>query len=483
LAIAATAAAAQAVIITADNVVDPATAVITEILDRGNYLLLERDTVLGDDAVITGDLVIIGGAVRLEGRIDGGVAVIYGDLFVRPGAVISGPIATAGGAVHGSGLAEMGPVLAVPLDYDVVLDRPEGGYALIIDLPPAPPPLAPSGIFGFGLPTYDRVNGLTARWGGSLLLGEEDTFVSAKAAYHTARNTFSGEASAEVPLGGGYVAVANIGRKTNTNEEWIRGAFANTLGALFLKSDARDYYESDQVSVGFESRPVQPLIQGESFLGPRLLVRASRDRSLTAADPWSVLGDDPWRANPAIDDGTIVSVEAGVELGWRGVTSSFDGDLALEGAPGGAGDFEFAQTIGSGHWAMLALWGHVVDIYGRAMMPLGSQPAPRQRWSFVGGTNTLPTFEFGDIRGDHLVFIRSAYSIPMRRFDVPFLGIPALRAVHAVGSAWVTDGESPRWEQNLGGGVAFPLLEAILYVNPSADDLSPTFSLGFTFPF
>lgn len=459
---------------------DSASRVIQNVLARGDYLLLDRDTVLGADWALDRDLVVTRAAVRLEGRIDGAVVVLDGDFFVRPGAVITGPIAVAGGGAYPSGLAEMGPILETAPRVAVVVEPVEAGYAVRLVQPPPPARIRPTGgPFGVAIPTYDRVDGLTIGWGSRLMLirAEDAPFLHAGVTFATERGRIGGSAGVEFPLGDGWAAAAGARRETLTNEGWIRGDLANSLAALTVGSDPRDYHESDQVHAGLYRRPTQPLIQGESFFGPRLVVTASRDRSLDAGDPWSLFGGD-WRENPPIDDGTIVSVLGGLAFAWRGATSTLDGDAAVEWAPGGIGDHELAQFVGEGDWTMRALWGHHIAVYGRGMFGLSGDPLPRQRWSFVGGTGTLPTLETAQHRGDNLVFVRSDYTVPVPPLRIRYLGEPSLRVSHVVGSAWVSGQPMPGWDQNLGAGVGLALASAMLWIDPSDDSLDPTLAFS-----
>lgn len=459
---------------------DSASRVIEKVLARGDYLLLDRDTVLGVDWSNDGDVVVARATVRLEGRIDGAVVVLDGEFFVRPGAVITGPIAIAGGGAYRSGLAEMGPILEVSPRVGVVVEPEEVGYAVRLVQPPPPARFRPTGgPFGVAIPTYDRVDGLTIGWGGRFMLtrSENAPFVHAGVTFATERARIGGAAGLEVPMGNGWAAAGGVRRETLTNERWIRGDLANTLASLAAGSDLRDYHESDQLHVGVYRRPPQPLIQGERFLGPRLVVTASRDRSLVAGDPWSLFGGD-WRENPSIDDGTIVSVLGGIAFAWRGATSRLDGDAAVEWAPGGVGNHDLAQLTGEGSWTMHALWGHRIDVYGRGMFALSGDPLPRQRWSFVGGTGTMPTFETARFRGDNLVFVRSGYAVPVPALRIRYLGEPTLRVSHVVGSAWISGDPMPRWDQNLGAGVALSIASATLWIDPAADSIDPTLTIS-----
>jgi hypothetical protein len=56
-----------------------------------------------------------------------------------------------------------------------------------------------------------------------------------------------------------------------------------------------------------------------------------------------------------------------------------------------------------------------------------------------------------------------------------------LRFTHAAGMAWVTGTPSPRWEQNLGAGIAFSFASAELFIDP-ADGFDPTLTLGLELP-
>lgn len=459
---------------------DSASRLISSILERGEYTRIDRDTTLAAGTVIQSDLVIVGAVVRLSGRVEGSVAILGGELFIRPGAAITGEIAVADGAVYPSRLATTGPVLRVAPETTVAIGRDEGAYDVRLAAPPPPRRIRPTGAFGFALPLYDRVNGLTLGWGTRLLLSRSDrgAFARVGVTYRTELGSFGGRAALEIPVTRTGWLVGEVSRGSVTNEQWIRGDLANSAAAIAIGSDARDYHESDIASLTLVRRATQPLVQGESFLAPRIVARVSRDRSLSTGNPWKLLGEG-WRENPGISDGTLASVAAGASYAWRGTTAAFAGDAAVEWAPG-VGDFEFVQLVADGRWGMRALWAHRIDLRARTMVPLGPNAAPAQRWSFMGGPGTLPTLEYGARRGDHLVFLRSDYSIPVPRATLPYIGMPTLRGSHAVGSAWISGAGTPRWDQNLGAGIVFPLLEAMVWVDPVSDPLSPVLALGIT---
>lgn len=379
----------------------------------------------------------------------------------------------------------MGEVIVLPPQVEARTERQGDGRTVVLRPPPGPPAFQLGGAFGFGLPGYDRVNGLSVRWGASLN-PTRDTLgplVHGAVSYHTARNAFGGLAAFDYPLGPELWIRAAAFRGTFTNEQWIRGDLANSLAAFISRSDPRNYFLSDEVSISVERRPRQPLVKGEGRVVPRFAVRASRDRSVESTTPWSVSGSEPWRENPPIDDGELVSILGGADAEWQGQTTSFGGNLSVEWAPPGVGDFSFAQAIASGQIDVRALWGHSVGLLFYSRQTLGPHVAPRQRWSLIGGSGTIPTLEEGQFAGDHVVFLNSHYSIPIPVVSIPLLGPPAFRLDHVIGSAWVTGGNLPAWEQNLGAGLAFRMVRTVVYINPADGLRSPTLNVSAALPF
>jgi hypothetical protein len=473
------ASAAQVVRVEGD-VNHPANRVLSDILERERYTLIERDTVLPGHFDTDGDLLIVRAEVRLEGRVGGSVAVVRGTLFTRPGARIEGEVASVAGELYLSRLAEHGEVHELPGTVETTLAYEAGAHTLRIVPPALPARVGTTGIFGLAVPTYDRVNSVTARWGAQMLLRRDTVppVVRGSISYATARRAVGGSAAIDVPVGRGGWVTAEVARESFTNEAWIRGPLMNTLSTLLLRSDVRDYHESDVALLRLERRQRQPLIQGERFFGPRLTVRASRDRSLQEANVFSILGrGEPWRENPPIDDGELVSVSPGAGFEWRGGLSRFQGDVAIEWAPPGIGDFEFIHLVSEARWRMPGLWNHTIHLRGRTHQTLGDQAAPAQRWTLLGGGGTIPTLEPATMRGDRLIFLETLYDVPLPWIRLPLLGSPDLRLVHTTGAAWVTGQEMPPLEQSVGGGLRFFLLQALVHVDP-AGPLRPVFSLG-----
>jgi hypothetical protein len=450
----------------------PSVDALRGILDAGRYQLIDRDTVIPAAARLPGDLVVVGATVRLDGTVDGSVAVLNGTLFLRPGSRVSGRIISVGSIILRSSRATMGDTISVPLDVEVSLTRAGENFTLTLDPPPPPARVKAAGLFGLAPPTYDRVNGLSVRAGADIRLAADTLAPSLRLSgvLRTARWSPGGTASLLVPLGAARLTLA-AGRETMTSDRWVRGDFENSVAALFVRSDARDYYDADFASLTLARRPAPPLIAGEAFVTPRVEVRVERDRSLRAHHVFTFFGDSAWRANPPVAEGKIASVVPGLGMGWRGQTANARLDARFElgrfmhdSWSDGTG---FAQLVADGEWGMVALWGHTLGVRAHLLQPVGSAVVPPQRWSSLGRPVTLPTLGYDALRGDHLVFVESAYDIPIPRLALPLLGVPTLGLRDAVGSAWVSHEESPRWTQNVGAGVRFSFLYLYLYLDPS----------------
>jgi len=74
-----------------------------------------RDVVISADEVVHGDLLVVGGDLRIDGTVDGDVAVLGGDIHLGPSARVQGDVACVGGEVHHSPGAQVeGELVRVP---------------------------------------------------------------------------------------------------------------------------------------------------------------------------------------------------------------------------------------------------------------------------------------------------------------------------------------------------------------------------------
>ncbi len=461
---------------------DAAVAVLEGIFERDDFVLIDRDTVLGPAVSIAGDVVVARARVSVEGRIAGSVAVLDGELFVWPGGTVDGSVAVLGsGGAFPSGLATAGPVIEQDPRVFVSVGRTATGYSVTISPRPEPPTLRLPGLFGFTVPTYDRVNGVSPRWGGIAGFGGGDTATVAlrgSVAYRALRSSVDGTAEASYRPTPRTLISLRAGRETQTPDSWIRSDLANTLSTLVKGSDVRDYFESDVAAFTVRRLPPPPIVPGEAFIVPGLTFRASRDRSLRAENPWSLMGDDDWRPNPPIDEGTLASIVARADLGWRAEIAALEAAAALEWAPAGVGDLTFAQLASTFTWTADAIANHRIGVTGYGLIPIGRREAPLQRWSHVGGPGTLPTFPTAFQRGDHVGYVNVAYLVPITRIRLPLAGTPLIRLEYMAGAAWRTGDPVPTPLQNAGAGIQFLVFKAMYFVDPASGFSEGTISFG-----
>jgi hypothetical protein len=467
-----------------------AAALAREVLARGTYVWIDRDTILGPGFTAV-DLVVHDAEVRLEGSVERDAVVLGGDLWIRPGGRVGGAVAVLGGGVYPAGLAVVNrdsifhPDPRARVTVRSLPDAGGGPGSVAVELVPPPRPPLVSPVLT-ALPTYDRVNGVTVR--AEVLVRPtrqaDGPSVQAWAAFRQLQeNRVGGGARARLPLRVRDLDLtAEASRATRTNDGWILGSVANSVRAVVLGRDHRDYWDADVLRLGVVRRQVQPLVAGESWLGPHLTVQLSRDRSLPARAPWALLDREGLaRENPPVLEGTIVSVIAGTAYRGRSATARFDGSVDVEHAPAGVGDAAFTQGLVRGSYQARALRTHRLSLDFRAMAPLGGSEPPPQRHGILGGSMTLPSEPIARFRGDHLVYVESRYEVPIPWLVLPVLGSPSVEALHRVGAAWV-GGDEPEWVQNAGGGLRFAFLTARLFVNPAERPLRPHFGFGLSIP-
>ena len=451
-----------------------------EITGRGRFLLIDRDTVLPPTFHARSDVVVLGAEVRLEGRIDGDVAVLGGHLFLRPRSNVAGRVAVLGGGVYPSALGTHGEILDPAVQPEVREVAAGTGRAVRVADPPSQPRVTLPGIFGVLPPAYDRVNGVTTGVQAQLRLAPraENAALLGFATYRTGLERPGGGAQLRIRVGDNLRLTARASRETHTNEAWIRGTLANTLAALAVGSDVRNYYGSDRLALIVDRPDVLVPRVGEWLWSPRFGALLSDDRSFPQTTEWALFGTGSLgleRPNPPVDEGMLASALAGSAFAWQGRTSALDGEMDVELAPG-LGDFAFAQLRASAAYQMAALRTHRILLGARVLVPVGGEGAPQQRWSGLGGAGTLPTYRTLVYRGDHLAFVNARYGIPLPQLQIPLLGAPELQLRYATGAAWPSSSDMPRWGQNLGATLRFLPAALELWIDPASDDLDLTVS-------
>ncbi len=450
-----------------------ADAALRDVLSRGSYRVLTRDTVLAADEVIGSDVIIIGATLRLEGRIEGDVVGVRSDIFARPGGRIDGTVAVLGGGFYGSSLAELG---SEPIDASRYLYRVEEGEtgSYVVMAPGGRARLGLPGIYGFLLPEYDRVNAVTLPWGVDLERGPAPWMPDAQARvrYRTVRETFDGELELAWRFGRHSVSLSG-GRTVRSNDDWINGGVENSLYAVIGGVDTRNYYEARFVEGGLR------LSFGSRVLWTNdIVIFWERARTLENRNPFSIFEvRGGFQPNTPVSEADAASLKlVSVAEFLERSPAPLDIELSIEHADADvAGDLSFT-VFGAALLAEVPAWGRsALVIEGRGQVPTSSG-APAQRWRALGGWGTLPSLRPVERQGDNMWWAAATLRVPLdRRVGARWELVPWLQ--YAAGNAWVEGAERLSTVHNLGAGISLGPLAAAVYTAPS-DDFKTVFAIG-----
>ncbi len=462
-------------------------------LEANRFDLWVRDTVLARGDTVPGPVLLLEGTARIAGRIEGGIYVVDGDLFLRGGASVAGDVLVLGGGFYDSGLAEVAGVITYRPNEPLRVRPTEGGFEIISEVEPEPA-FELDGTWGVRLPTYDRVNGLSLPVGALARVSDAPgrPELAVGGIWIPARGDVDFRLHNSWHLGervrlGLFATSAVV-----TNDGWIHPTWYNSLAHFVAGDDGRDYYDSRQFGLALEWVSAEPPVW-EDAPGWRFTFSAGREdaESLDARDVTVLFGDedDPRRrpyANQPINEGAFWFVRSGFEWSVNsregraafglGVEGGFDADLAPARAHptvpynpnmpdrSGSGDTDASSVAGMESHDFLLVegrvaarrvtWlGHSVDVFAMGRADVAGR-LPFQRYSTIGGPGTIPTMVLRGLRGSWMVYAEAAYAVPV-------LGDAALGGldVFARGSTARMGSPSDRlqWYGSIQGGLAIRL--------------------------
>jgi hypothetical protein len=350
-----------------------------------------------------------------------------------------------------------------------------------------PPITLPMGI-GLRVPSYDRVNGLTIPWGPQLIIGDDRVQLDALVRYRSNLGNWDPSLEGFLRPGDANELKLFVGRGTFTNDGWIRSDLLNSLAALAVGSDARNYYRADRASLRFTRTLSTPAITLTPFIGGNM----ERDWSTGSLDPqkspWSFFGRKGKlkmrRPNPLVSKGRINSFfgGSGIAIARGGLDGSLD--VTIEHAfkaptflcsvlppvgPPACGDAAFTQTTIDSRVKFPTFGTQTFEFKGHALLA-GGDILPPQRFAYLGGSGTLATVNLLAIGGDNLLYVSGDYVIPIDRIVLPYVGSPFLALTYAAGNAGL--GTIPALIQNVGVGAGVSLFRADYSIDP-AQNRSP----------
>ncbi|HEY3287080.1 MAG TPA: hypothetical protein VGJ96_08170 [Gemmatimonadaceae bacterium] len=275
---------------------------------------------VGAERTVNGDVAVLNGPVHVAGRITGTLAAINADVRLEPGASLGGLVVVGGTITGRDGATVLGDVLHQPelLRYHlaeqqlVAEDEPtydEQWWRRRARHRPPPDDRSWQDLTFTSAHTYNRVEGLPILFGPRIRQMTDwgrftlDAFGVVRTAgpIRWDRGTLGHDVTGELQLG--RKLGVGVGGRTfdivDPVEGWQLGDNESGLGAFVLHRDFRDYYRRHG---------------GEGFVK----LHAGVDADLTFAfgderwesardrDPVSLFRNgDPWRRNPAMDEGTM----------------------------------------------------------------------------------------------------------------------------------------------------------------------------------
>ena len=409
-----------------------AQAALAAFLEAGGFAVWTRDTVLARGDTVPGAVLLLEGTARIAGRIEGDLYAVDGDLFLRSGASIAGDLFVLGGGFYDSEMAEVGGAITYRPNEPLRVRPARGGFEIISEVEPEPA-FELDGTYGFHLPTYDRVSGLSIPVGALARVWEAPgrpelaggvTWIPARddVDFRLSNSWRPGE---RVRLGL-FAKSAVVG-----NEDWIRPTWYNSLAHFVAGDDVRNHFRAKRIGLEGEWVSPEPGVWEETSRW-RLAVAAGREISegLSARDVTVLFGGNAAAApsapdpNPGIDYGDFWFGFAGFEWAvdgrWGRTAFGLGIEAGIEDEIGGlvldpdGTEFRYDFVLVEGRVSLRRVTprGHAVEGFAIGRADVVGR-LPKQRYSTIGGIGTLPTMPLRGLRGARLLYAETTYAIPL----------------------------------------------------------------------
>jgi hypothetical protein len=470
------------------------------VLRATERVVLPRDSAIGTTVVVLG-----GGDVAVGSDVAGDVIVVGGDLFMHPGGRVRGDAVAIGGGVYASTLATIDGRPRAFRDLTFDLEETPAGLALdyrslipderfpLVTLPGLYGVRLPSFVGAAG-PTYDRVNGVSLLVGPRINVDSGRVFVDPLVVYRSDLGAFDPRLAAGAAIGRRDSLSVAVERGTFTNDDWIRSDFWNSVITLASGKDTRNYFRADRAETRVHRRwegafgTLTAFVGGRAedarSVGPTPIVDGDVVLPVTSG-PWSIFGREDTeegmlRANPPIDPGRTFSALAGAAIDWENAESlALEARLLVEqllDAPDDFGALTQVTVEADLSFPTFRTQSFRFQLHG---VFSGPDIAPRQRWAYLGGSGTLPTFDLLEFGGDELLFLESRYNVPIDALERPLFGTPVFTLRHMLGAAG--PGSLPDFEQNLGVRLSLLLVLRLDYtIDPASGDSKFSGGVAFT---
>ncbi len=373
-------------------------------------------TLIADSEIVNGNVVVKGADLTVAGTVDGDVVVVGGNLRVRDRGVITGNARVINGDIikddgakiegyedrtsaqstgyreprrrytHGATSFDV-PWLTEPSSYENVVFRYNRVEGLFLGLGTEKKYYWNGerhwnmyGSVGYGFKSH--------AWRGNLGLARQFAL----------RNTDGHEL---LELGAeGYTL-------TDTKDQWIIHPMENTLSALLIHEDFRDYFKREGYTVHAAYYTVQDYFKSEISIA----YSADRYDSLSNTADWALFGGEKrFRLNPAIQPGRINSMTASLGLNTVSRLSGGDEGWSIVGTAEFAkrsygGDAEFDRYVLD--LRRFQPLGRYENFNIRVRGGSGSGILPMQKMYDLGGLGTLNAFPFKSETGNRMLLVNA----------------------------------------------------------------------------
>jgi hypothetical protein len=447
----------------------------------GSYTVIppaSTKAILSSKSTYPNTVVILGRDAIVEDTVRGDVIVIGGDLYMHPGADVSGRAVAIGGGVYESTQARVGGGVRSYRDFTYTITRVPGGWSLAYKPLEAEEPLRVEGTYGLQVPTYDRSDGLSIAIAPALPVPGTHLSFEPRATYRSQLGRVDPSIQIVDSLDPRSALRLSAGRSTFSNDAWIWTDLINSLEVLWRGDDSRNYFRATRGELTLDRLWKTRAATIRPYLGARVeRARSVRPGSQPTSGPWSFLArtdsDDMRRPNPPIDPGVMTSALAGVDMSWTmpdltarlrldGELGSFDDDC--DGCDL-TGRRKFAQTTIDGGIAFPTFGTQRLSFDAHAVLTTRGGRTPRQRWAYVGGSGSIPTLDMLSLGGDQLAYVDARYDIPIDRVRLPLGGSPVVTLREILGGAAI--GRFPTLAQATGVRLSAKFLYVEWLIDPA----------------
>lgn len=409
--------------------------------DRIGVSRFTGDFKLEEDLIQDSHLVVSQGDAVIAGKVTGTLLVVCGKVKLRETAVVEGDVVCIGGHIdreRGSRV-EGDQIEASPRslsrEYRSSRDwsRSWRNYRRRY------------GASFQGKVHYNRVDGLFL--GAGLVPRYADDAgveILGFGGYGFASKQWQYQIGGELYLGENWRALVGIEAhdQTASEDEWIIPEDENSLAAIFINEDFRDYFRREGFSAYFSQR-----------LSERAKLTAGYRRENLIALPnetdWALfVNRKQFRVNPFINEGLLAGYFARGMWDTRNHKDHPDRGWYFQvetefSRPSPDSDYDFDRVIIDLRRYQPVGEGRNFDIRLRAGSARGFMP---EQFLFdLGGISTLPGYRFKELTGDRMVLGNIEYRLDARRSslrDVPLLGELHLIIFADAGLAWFADDKS-----------------------------------------